>query len=236
MLFRSDDEGNVTGLIIRGQGAANNRITVDGDLLASTASLSRQFQTHSMTGAMFEQLEVIKGHTPDKSADSVGGTVNLVTRSPLSMREKRRVSYSASVRWAPPFLEHIPLREAHRSHPMFNVQWQEVFGILGGDRNLGVSTNLFYSENAVGGYQTVRDFENTVNRPAYVWDYRTWDNYNNRKQLSLNLKADYRLSTNTKLSINTVLNNANETFRRQYQTRAYTGSQTTVPKIGRAHV
>ncbi|MEY4090678.1 MAG: hypothetical protein RJB55_2949, partial [Verrucomicrobiota bacterium] len=84
-----DDEGNVTGLIIRGQGAANNRITVDGDLLASTASLSRQFQTHSMTGAMFEQLEVIKGHTPDKSADSVGGTVNLVTRSPLSMREKR---------------------------------------------------------------------------------------------------------------------------------------------------
>ena len=59
--------------------------------------------------------------------------------------------------------------------------------------------------------------------------YRTWDNYNNRKQLSLNLKADYRLSTNTKLSINTVLNNANETFRRQYQTRAYTGSQTTVP-------
>jgi TonB-dependent receptor len=145
------------------------------------------------------------------------------------MREKRRISYSASVRWAPPFLEHIPLREAHRSHPILNAQWQEVFGVLGGDRNLGVSMNLFYSENAVGGYQTVRDFENTVSRPAYVWDYRTWDNYNNRKQLSLNLKADYRLSTNTKLSINTVLNNANETFRRQYQTRAYTGSQTTVP-------
>ena len=61
-----DDEGNVTGLIIRGQGAANNRVTVDGDLLASTANLSRQFQTHSMTGAMFEQLEVIRA-TPRTS-------------------------------------------------------------------------------------------------------------------------------------------------------------------------
>lgn len=223
------DENLVDGFTVRGIGPGLNTITLDGSPLTSQGALSRSTNINNLTGTMFDQLELVKGHTPDKGADSLGGTINLRSRSPLSMREKRRVSYSAGVRWAPPFLEHIPLREAHRSHPMFNVQWQEVFGVLGGDRNLGVSMNLFYSENAVGGYQTVRDFESTVNRPAYVWDYRTWDNYNNRKQLSLNLKTDYRLSTNTKLSINTVLNNANETFRRQYQTRAYTGSQTTVP-------
>ena len=223
------DENLVDGFTVRGIGPGLNTITLDGSPLTSQGALSRSTNINNLTGTMFDQLELVKGHTPDKGADSLGGTINLRSRSPLSMREKRRVSYSAGVRWAPPFLEHIPLREAHRSHPMFNVQWQEVFGVLGGDRNLGVSMNLFYSENAVGGYQTVRDFESTVNRPAYVWDYRTWDNYNNRKQLSLNLKTDYRLSTNTRLSINTVLNNANETFRRQYQTRAYTGSQTTVP-------
>ncbi|MEY4004426.1 MAG: hypothetical protein RLZZ221_522 [Verrucomicrobiota bacterium] len=223
------DENLVDGFTVRGIGPGLNTITLDGSPLTSQGALSRSTNINNLTGTMFDQLELVKGHTPDKGADSLGGTINLRSRSPLSMREKRRISYSASVRWAPPFLEHIPLREAHRSHPILNAQWQEVFGVLGGDRNLGVSMNLFYSENAVGGYQTVRDFENTVSRPAYVWDYRTWDNYNNRKQLSLNLKADYRLSTNTKLSINTVLNNANETFRRQYQTRAYTGSQTTVP-------
>jgi len=223
------DENLVDGFTVRGIGPGLNTITLDGSPLTSQGALSRSTNINNLTGTMFDQLELVKGHTPDKGADSLGGTINLRSRSPLSMREKRRISYSASVRWAPPFLEHIPLREAHRSHPILNAQWQEVFGVLGGDRNLGVSMNLFYSENAVGGYQTVRDFESTVNRPAYVWDYRTWDNYNNRKQLSLNLKADYRLSTNTKLSINTVLNNANETFRRQYQTRAYTGSQTTVP-------
>ena len=223
------DENEISGFTVRGIGPGLNTITLDGSPLTSQGALARSTMINNITGTMFDQLELVKGHTPDKGADSLGGTINLKSRSPLSMREKRRVSYSAAWRWAPPFLEHIPLREAHRSHPLFNVQWQEVFGILGGDRNLGISTNLFYSENSVGGYQTIRDFENTLNRPAYVWDYRTWDNYNNRKQLSLNLKADYRLSTSTKLSVNLILNDANETFRRQYQTRAYTGSQTTVP-------
>src|SRR5581483_2743256 len=72
-----DDENNVTGLIIRGQPSTNNRVLVDGFLLASSAGASRQFQTHSLTGAMFENLEVIKGQVPDFSADSVGGSVNL---------------------------------------------------------------------------------------------------------------------------------------------------------------
>ncbi|MCE2862048.1 MAG: TonB-dependent receptor, partial [Opitutaceae bacterium] len=173
------DENEISGFTVRGIGPGLNTITLDGSPMTSQGALARSTMINNITGTMFDQLELVKGHTPDKGADSLGGTINLRSRSPLSMREKRRLSYSASWRWAPPFLEHIPLREAHRSHPLFNVQWQEVFGVLGGDRNLGVSLNLFYSENAVGGYQTVRDFENTVSRPAYVWDYRTWDNYNN---------------------------------------------------------
>ncbi|MBI5691613.1 MAG: TonB-dependent receptor [Verrucomicrobia bacterium] len=223
------DENLVDGFTVRGIGSGLNTITLDGSPLTSQGAYGRSTNINNLTGTMFDQMELVKGHTPDKGADSLGGTINLKSRSPLSMREKRRLSYSASVRWAPPFLEQVPLREAHRAHPLFNVQWQELFGVLGGERNLGVSMNLFYSENAVGGFRTVRDFQNTTGSPAYVWDYRTWDNYNNRKQLSLNLKTDYRLSANTKLSLNTVLNDANETFRRQYETRAYTGNQNTVP-------
>ncbi len=223
------DENLVDGFTVRGIGSGLNTITLDGSPMTSQGALTRNTNINNLTGTMFDQLELVKGHTPDKGADSLGGTINLRSRSPLSMREKRRLSYSASVRWAPPFLEHIPLREAHRAHPLFNVQWQELFGVLGGERNLGISMNLFYSENAVGGFRSVRDFQNTTASPAFVWDYRTWDNYNNRKQLSLNLKTDYRLSPNTKLSINTILNDANETFRRQYEHRAYTGNQNTVP-------
>jgi iron complex outermembrane receptor protein len=219
------DENLVVGFTIRGVGAGLNTITMDGSPMTSQGALNRATNMNNLTGTMFDQMELIKGQTPDKGADSLGGTINLKSRSPLSLKEKRRISYSASARWAPPFFEHVPLREAHRIHPLFNLAYQEVFGVLGGERNLGVSLNLFYSENAVGGFRTIRDFQNTTAQPAFLWDYRTWDNYNNRKQRSVNLKADYRLSPNTKISINTVVNDAIETFRRQYETRAFTTQQ-----------
>ena len=224
-----DDEGNVTGVIVRGMASTMNRVTVDGGLITNVGGLNRQFQTHSLTGAMFDQLEVIKGHTPDKGADSLGGTINLRTRSSLSMREKRRVTYNASVRWAPPFSQQIPLREEHRMHPLFNLAYQEVFSVFGQERNLGVSVNTFYSENVAGYYRTIRDFQNTTNQPAYLWDYRTQDAFNNRKQGSLNVKFDYRLSPTTKFSLNTIYNDATEPYNRLYETRAFTGSSTTTP-------
>lgn len=219
------DENLVGGFTIRGMGPGLNTVTLDGAPLSSQGALNRGTNINNLTGTMFDQLELIKGQTPDKGADSLGGTINLKSRSPLSMKEKRRISYSAGARWAPPFLEHVPLREAHRIHPMFNLAWQEVYDVFGGERNLGTSVNLFYSENAVGGFRTVRDFQNTTDTPAYIWDYRTWDNYNNRKQQSINVKTDYRLSPSTKLSFNTIVNDAIETFRRQYEVRAFTTQQ-----------
>jgi len=216
------DENLIDGFTIRGIGPGLNSVTLDGSPLTSQGALSRSTNMNNLTGSMFDQMELTKGHTPDKEAGSIGGTINLKSRSPLSMKERRRITYSAGVRYAPSFTEQTPTRENHRAHPLFNVGWQELFDVFGGERNLGLSLNVFYSENAVGGFRTTRDFENTTAQPAYLWDYRTWDNYNNRKQASISLKADYRLSPSTKLSINTVASDAVETFRRQYDTRAFT--------------
>ncbi|MCX6939554.1 MAG: TonB-dependent receptor [Verrucomicrobia bacterium] len=216
------DENLIDGFTIRGIGPGLNSVTLDGSPLTSQGALSRSTNMNNLTGSMFDQMELTKGHTPDKEAGSIGGTINLKSRSPLSMKERRRITYSAGVRYAPSFTEQTPTRENHRAHPLFNVGWQELLDVFGGDRNLGLSLNVFYSENAVGGFRTTRDFENTTAQPAYLWDYRTWDNYNLRKQASISLKADYRLSPSTKLSINTVASDAVETFRRQYDTRAFT--------------
>ena len=214
------DEGLGGGFNIRGMGQGLNTVTVDGALLTSLGT-NRGFEMQSISGTMFDQLELTKGHTPDKPADSLGGNINLKSRSPLSMKEKRRVTYSATVRTAPSFTEQIPEREKRRSHPLITLAYQEVFSVLGGERNLGIAANVFYSENAVGFFQTDRDFQNTATQPAYLWDYRTFDNTNNRKQGSVNVKFDYRLSPRTKLTLNTMLNYNNETQRRRYFTRAY---------------
>lgn len=175
------DENLIDGFTIRGIGPGLNSVTLDGSPLTSQGALNRSTNMNNLTGSMFDQMELTKGHTPDKETGSIGGTINLKSRSPLSMKERRRLTYSAGVRYAPPFTEQTPTREKHRAHPLFNVGWQELFDAFGGERNLGVSLNVFYSENAVGGFRTTRDFENTTAQPAYLWDYRTWDNYNNRK-------------------------------------------------------
>jgi TonB-dependent receptor len=124
----------------------------------------------------------------------------------------------------------VPLREQRRTHALFNASYQEKFAVLGSRaENLAVSVNAFYSENAFGFFRSQRDFQQTNNQPAYLWDYRTTDNYNNRKQRSLSTKWDYRISPNSLLKLNLIYNDAPEPMRRQYTTRAFAGSATTNP-------
>jgi TonB-dependent receptor len=222
------DEGLAYKFNMRGMNPDLNTVTIDGGLVPSLGT-SRSFEMQSITGTMFESVELIKGHTPDKGADSLGGTVNLKTRSPLSMREKRRTTYSFTTRYAPSFLEQTPLREQHRAHPLVTLTHQEVFDVLGGTKNFAIALNGFYSENAVGGTSTTFDYQNTLAPAAYIWDYRTWDNYNNRKQASLSLRADYRWSPTTRFSVTLLGNNNFEAHRRRMEMRAFTGSATTVP-------
>jgi len=223
-----NDEGSFANFSIRGMPAELNTVTIDGGFVA-TEGTSRALDMRRITGAIFDQLELIKGHTPDKGANSLGGTVNLKTRSPFKMRERRRINYSLSARVAPSFTEQIPLREQHRAHPMITLGYQEIFDVLGGSRNLAVNVNMFYSEDALGFFQTTRDFQNTTNPTAYVWDYRTFDNYNNSKQASINLRTDYQLSPATRISVSALANDYYQKFRRRYVTRAFTGNQNTVP-------
>ena len=220
----------VEQISVRGMGTGTTSITIDGGGMSSFSAQGRTTRMTAFTGAMFESLELTKGQTPDRAVDSLGGGVNFKTRSPLSMREKRRLIFNFQYRTAPWFTEQVPIREEHRNHGLFNIQYTEKFAIFGADReNLAVSVNGFYSENAFGVYETNRDFQQTNNQPAYLWDYRTRDNFNVRKQRSITTKWDYRLTRNDLIKLNLIVNNAPEPMRRQYNVRAFAGSQTTVP-------
>jgi TonB-dependent receptor len=224
-----DEDGNVSSVTVRGMSANLNRFTIDDSLIAPTGGMNRTFQTHNFSGAMFEQIEVIKGHTPDKGADSLGGTINMKTRSPLSMREKRRIDFNLNARWSPSFFENVEWREQHRLHPMLNATWQEIFSVAGGKRNLGVSLNFFYSENASSFFKTTRDYENTKETPAFLWDYRTADFYNNRQQYSINLKAEFKLTERSRFYLNTIYNDGRERNAPTYSVRAWAGNADSTP-------
>lgn len=228
--FADPGDEVVEQISVRGMGAGMTSITIDGGGMSSFSAQGRTTRMTAFTGNMFESLELTKGQTPDRSVDSLGGGVNFKTRSPLSMREKRRVSYAFTARQAPWFTEQVPIREAHRTHALFNGSYQEKFAVLGSEtENLAVSINAFYSENAFGFYRTNRDYQRTNNEPAFLWDYRTTDNFNNRVQRSLSTKWDFRITRNSLLKVNLVYNDAPEPMRRQYQTRAFAGNETTTP-------
>ncbi|MES2693451.1 MAG: TonB-dependent receptor [Verrucomicrobiota bacterium] len=224
-----DAGGNPSGFTIRGMGAGLNSITMDGSLMTGQGGMGRSIFVNNISAAMLDQVELIKGQTPDKSAESMGGTINFKSRSPLSMREKRRVVYTLSARVAPSFTQQIPQREQNRVHALANLSYTEIFDVFCGSRNLGVVVNLFNSEVALGWFTTLRDFQNTTTQPAYVWDYRTGDVYNHRRQKNINTKIDYLLSPGTKLSLNAAYIDHSEVYRRQYDTRAYGQNQNTVP-------
>ncbi|HUR56928.1 MAG TPA: carboxypeptidase-like regulatory domain-containing protein, partial [Opitutaceae bacterium] len=221
---------------MRGMPPGLNNVTVDGQTMTTTDSSSRAFELQGITGAMFEGLELIKGHTPDKGADSLGGTINFKTRSTFSMREDHRTTYNFSTRWAPPFFEQTPIRSQHRAHPILNLTHQQVFSVFGDHRNLGVSLNLFYSENAVGGSYTLYDYVNSPTGPAPVRQFEFYDNTNNRKQMSVNFKADYRWSPTTKFSLGLLENDNYERHRRRPIVRGFTASQTTAPSAATAYL
>ncbi|MEY2881305.1 MAG: hypothetical protein RLZZ15_3685, partial [Verrucomicrobiota bacterium] len=195
-----DAGGNLSGFTVRGMTSGLNTVTMDGAMLTGQGGAGRSIFVNNITGAMFDQVELIKGHTPDKGADSLGGTINFKSRSPLLMREKRRVTYTLTARIAPSFTQQIPIREQQRVHGLASLGYQEVFDAFGGNRNLGVSVSIFNSETALGWFTSQRDFQNAATQPNYLWDYRTGDVYNHRRQKNITAKADYRLSPATKLS------------------------------------
>jgi TonB-dependent receptor len=224
----TQDEGLNYAFMVRGMPGNLNTVTMDGQRMPSI-STNRALELQSISSSLYEQMELIKGLTPDASPDSLGGNLNLKSRSTLNLKEKQVMNFSANVRAAPPGTTQIPLREAHRYHPLFTLAYQEVFGVLGGERNLGVQVNVFYSENAIGGVIVNRNFQNTTDSPAYVWDYSVRNNFNNRKQQSANVKTEYRFSENSKFTVNTLINQNIERMQRSYTRRAYTGSATSVP-------
>ena len=221
-----DDDGTVSGIVVRGVANTLNRLTVDGGAVPANQSLSRGYQMQFVTGAMFDQVELIKGHTPDKGADSLGGTINFKTRSALSQKEKRVFTYNVGAVWAPPFTDQTPLRRTRAMSPLTSGTYQEVFDVFGGSRNFGVALNALYHEKVIGYSYTIRDFQNTAASPAYVWDYRTRDDFARRFQTSLNLRMDFRLSRSSKFYLNAYSTDHFEPNRVFHDTQAST-SQTT---------
>ena len=110
-------------------------------------------------------------------ADSIGGAVNLKTRSPLAMKEKYRVSYRLGGRWAPPppFYEHVPFARDDPLNLNLSATFQGKFSLLAEEPNLGVGLSTFYSYLSRPSRFTRYAYNPGITTPHFTPTYVTHD-------------------------------------------------------------
>ncbi len=95
----TNNPDNAMGVGVRGFGASDTRITIDGMPIASGATsgdgaLTRAVALDALSVNNASRLEIIKVATPDMSQDSPGGQINLVTRGAF---ELPKITYNVTV-------------------------------------------------------------------------------------------------------------------------------------------
>jgi TonB-dependent receptor len=90
-------EGDIVFVQVRGIHADYSAVTLDGSRGASggaQSGMNRGFEIDKIPADFIETIEVTKAATPDMDADSIGGAVNLVTKSAFN-RQGRTITYQA---------------------------------------------------------------------------------------------------------------------------------------------
>lgn len=76
------DQGEGRYVAVRGIDPGLNNVTIDGQSIGAPEADDRRIALDTIPSNVLSKLEVIKTVTPDMDANSIGGTVNLVTPSP----------------------------------------------------------------------------------------------------------------------------------------------------------
>ena len=226
-----NEEGVIATVGVRGTAPALNTLTIDGDTQPGSSTTDRVPRTHTLSGALFDEIEVIKAPTPDMRADSLGGSINIKTRSALSLKDKRRSSLKVGARWAAPFFEHIPLREDRSLHPQIAFGYQELFSVGAGSRNLGISLDGSYSETTTAYFRNINFYRtNTTDDQAGTFQNHRADVISMPKQIGGTLKVEYRLSRHAEFFATVLYSDAPNPSYRLYSQTAVTGQ--TLATIG----
>lgn len=206
----TSDEGDVFSINVRGIDPNLNSVTIDGAKMATSGGLSPLFRFLNINAAFFEELEVIKAPTPNMAADSLGGAVNMKTKTALTLRKKREFTYRLGGKWAPSFFDYTPRRRDTPVGPLASLGYKEVFSVFGGVKNLGVSVDLFHTNNYTNYPKMTLDWQFTNNSPAYTYQLATIDVYNNREQDAINARVDYKIGDHTRVFVSGMLTTALE--------------------------
>ncbi len=201
------DEAEDFRISVRGINPDLNSISVDGTLLAgaSTRGTDRAFEIDKVSTNSIESIEIIKSPTPDMDADSIGGKINLRTKSAFD-RPGREFTYSLGAN------HHLYYG---RTHPSGSITYSDV---IGADRRLGFAFNASYNRT----FSPVSSFRAgylnaSFTAPALMNDFQTSEDDIQLDRIGLGLKVDFKLSDTTSLFFNSLYNNFDDNMTQHKQ-------------------
>lgn len=211
---------DVRSVSIRGVGGDLNSVTMDGQQVASSqsAGTGRQFEFEQASLNNVESIEVTKAPTPDMDGASIGGSINLVTKSAFDRAAERVFTYTIGVASRFPGQENRPVGEWTGKWrqpligygPSMNFSYSD---IVGRRRNIGITVNgLVHSQP--GGTSLINQSYERKNEPGPVFNYSTSRllSYGTaRGRIATGLKLDYKLSDRTVITVNSSYNYFHET-------------------------
>ncbi len=199
---------DVRTISVRGFSDNYTGVSVDGARMASSASGSstRAFELEQVSINNVSRIEVTKVPTPDSPADSLGGSVNMISKSAFE-RSGAQLNYRAVVNFNSEDLEFWKKTPGPGDKKTFKVLPGFDFDYtLPVSRNFGIVVTGLSSNQFNEQHRTQMNWQNsgtgTGATPAnpYLRQYTVQDGPKNTYRDSLSVKADWRPARNHLIS------------------------------------
>jgi iron complex outermembrane receptor protein len=172
---------------IRGVDPSLNAVTVDGTRQpggGTRGGLGRSFEMDTVPAEFIETIEVTKAPTPDMDADSIGGSVNLKTKSALD-RKGRMATYRLGASYTP---------NGNKVGPIGSFMYSDQ---LGRERRWGIMINGSYEYTERSRDQSlINAWEATtaMDRPVFFVLGNDGPDDFEYTRYGLGMRLDYRVS------------------------------------------
>jgi iron complex outermembrane recepter protein len=186
---KSEAEGDVVGIMIRGISGDLSMVTIDGEQGANASPLGgmqRTFEVDKISADFIESIEVTKSLTPDMDAGAVGGVVNMKTKSALT-RKGRHLTFQTGE-------SYNVWRGTYR--PFASVTFSDV---IGADQKFGLLLTASYNKTNKPRDNSNFTYEATTDTNRPIWFNATpWgEDWTNHTRMGLSGRFDYKLGPNT---------------------------------------
>ena len=202
---RDNGEGRFVSL--RGTPSAMTNVTVNGQQVAFSNSENRMVELDVISAAQLSGIEVTKVLTPDMDADSIGGSINLKTRSAFD-RPDGVTNFTLG-------LGENSIADGTHSRSAFNYST-----VLGDNQNLGLSVGVNFARTAAERHNGEHRWgsEDTVDGveiPYALTNSEVQFSANERDRFGANARLEVRINDDNKLDFSLVQNYREDDQNRQ---------------------